>query len=119
MWLAGGRPPLRRDALGGKPLEPDEQSVRAAVRGFLEQRGWLLRGGRSGVDIQATKTVAAAQYTLLVEVKGNVGIEARAQSGQRLKYVQHALGQLVCRTGPREYGYSASTLLGAAFPQQG
>ncbi len=97
-------------------MSGDERTVREATRDFLKDRGWFLYGGKKGVDVRATRALDGVQHVLLLEAKGDVGETAANPVGQRLKYVQHALGQLVARTGPQEYGYGPTTLLAAAFP---
>src|SRR5207248_9398318 len=62
------------------------------------------------------KEIAGEEWLLLLEAKGDVGPSVANPQGQRLKYIQHALGQLIARTGPREYGYGPRTILAAAFP---
>ena len=92
-----------------------EHEIQPIIRAHLRACGWFVYGGKSGVDVRAHRDVDHTRYDLLVEVKGDVGEAAQAVSGQRLKYIQHALGQLMLRTG-KESQYGPSTVFGVAFP---
>jgi hypothetical protein len=96
-------------------MNTHEHEIQPIIREFLRARGWLVYGGKSGVDVRGERTLDQTHYTILVEVKGDVGEGAKAVSGQRLKYIQHALGQLLLRTGS-EVRYNAGMVFGVAFP---
>jgi len=97
----------------------DERDVERIVKANLERQGWARHWGAHGntIDWYAHKVFRGEEYILLLEAKGDVGSSVANPGGQRLKYIQHALGQIVARTGPREYGYGPRTILGVAFPE--
>lgn len=94
----------------------DESEVQELIRVFLKERGWLVYGGKSGIDVRAEREYAGVKYLLLGEVKGDVGPHVANPVGQRLKYVQHAIGQLLLRT--RQYAFGSATILGLGFPSE-
>jgi hypothetical protein len=98
----------------------EEREVERITIVHLEGCGWKRHWGAKGstIDWYARKEFEGNEYFLLFEAKGDIGPVVQNPMGQRLKYIQHALGQLVARTGPREYGYDGRTVLGVAFPAQ-
>ena len=94
----------------------EESVVQATVKQSLTFAGWGFLDKPAGVrlDVYAAK----ADFNLLMEIKGDV-VKPNPKhnpNAHRNKYIQIILGQLLCRTGERQCGYSSNTLLAIGLP---
>lgn len=95
----------------------EEDVVQNNIKRFLINKGWtVFDTTRRQADIIAEKYLSNRLFRLIMETKGDVRKPKNPPNGQRNKYIQIALGQVIGRTSPQQCGYNTRTILGIGIP---